>query len=734
MFKKVIFRIILVLFPVLFLVIAELVLRVSGYGTDLGLFRKSELYPGYYEINPDMSKRYFRKFTATTPSNDIFLIEKPDTCFRIFVLGCSTTRGFPYQSGTMFSRILFFRLRDAFPEKRIEVVNLSISAINSFAVKDMMPEVLEHNPDAILIYTGHNEYYGTLGVGSVENGGNFIWLKNLQMKLIHLRLYQGIQQIIGWMGSPLGDDTGRSRGGALMEEIAREKSIPYGSHIYNAGVEQFRINMNQVLKLASSEKVPVILSELVSNLKDQPPFKSQRTESFPPATEIFNLAKQMVSQGRFKEADSLYFLAKDLDVIRFRAPEAFNEVLHDLGRKYECPVIPMKSIFSEHSPAGIIGNNLMLEHLHPNIEGYFLMADAIFNSMKSNGFITDNWNVLPEYTSEYYRSGWGFTELDSMIGDLKIKMLKEGWPFKPENEINIFMRTYKPVNLVDSIAFHYVSNDSLHIEDQHVYLAGYYHERKQYYKAYREYKSLIASYPYVPDLYYNAVGYLISDGRFGEALGLLNSLPDPERDYRYHFTMGQLYSGNLQFAEGVTTLKRALSQAVNPQQEKNALISLYNLYHKASQPDEAEKIFTRLTVLDPTFGNPENVITPSDTEIKELTDKAIGLIKQNKTTEALELLFKANKIKETALVNKMIGSVYFMQRDGRAYTYYQKAFFENPLDPEVLNNLFLLSLMNNEPEQARFYLDKLRYAILDHSKIQKLEQLLEKKINELKNR
>mgnify|MGYP000915160728 CR=1 FL=1 len=42
----------------------------------------------------------------------------------------------------------------------------------------MMPGIIEQNPDMILIYAGHNEYYGALGAGSLESLGNSRWLVN----------------------------------------------------------------------------------------------------------------------------------------------------------------------------------------------------------------------------------------------------------------------------------------------------------------------------------------------------------------------------------------------------------------------------------------------------------------------------------------------------------------------------------------------------------------------------
>ena len=47
-------------------------------------------------------------------------------------------------------------------------------------------------------------------------------------------------------------------------------------------------------------------------------------------------------------------------------------------------VVPMKAIFVDHLPCGLIGHNLILEHVHPNVDGYFLMADAFFSTMRQD--------------------------------------------------------------------------------------------------------------------------------------------------------------------------------------------------------------------------------------------------------------------------------------------------------------------------------------------------------------
>ena len=39
---------------------------------------------------------------------------------------------------------------------------------------------------------------------------------------------------------------------------------------------------------------------------------------------------------------------------------------------------------------GILGDELLLEHVHPNLRGYFLLADAYYDALEAAGLI-GNW-------------------------------------------------------------------------------------------------------------------------------------------------------------------------------------------------------------------------------------------------------------------------------------------------------------------------------------------------------
>ena len=126
---------------------------------------------------------------------------------------------------------------------------------------------------------------------------------------------------------------------------------------------------------------------MTSNLKDQKPFISVNTSGYKYADQVYEEAKVELNNNNIKKADSLFRLAKDLDALRFRAPEKMNMIIDDLGKEFQVPTIPVDSIFDSASPAGIVGNNLLVDHLHANIKGYQHMGEVFYDSMEKMRYL-----------------------------------------------------------------------------------------------------------------------------------------------------------------------------------------------------------------------------------------------------------------------------------------------------------------------------------------------------------
>src|SRR5207248_4270240 len=89
-----------------------------------------------------------------------------------------------------FSRIVRDALRDVLPGDSVEVVNLGLAATNSFTLVDLADDVVAQHPDAVLVYAGHNEYYGALGIGSTVGVGSSPTFTRLYLRAERLRTVQ----------------------------------------------------------------------------------------------------------------------------------------------------------------------------------------------------------------------------------------------------------------------------------------------------------------------------------------------------------------------------------------------------------------------------------------------------------------------------------------------------------------------------------------------------------------
>src|ERR1700712_176963 len=171
--RLLLFRIIAITSPFVLLIVFEMVLRLFHYGNNLDLFIESPSNAEYYIFNPAASKRYFtNQAIATSGNTEPFKKEKDNNTLRIFILGESTTIGYPYFHNGSFHRWLLYRLMQMYPDKNFEIINLSLTAVNSYTVLDFGRQLPKYQPDAVLIYTGHNEYYGALGIGSTGSVGS----------------------------------------------------------------------------------------------------------------------------------------------------------------------------------------------------------------------------------------------------------------------------------------------------------------------------------------------------------------------------------------------------------------------------------------------------------------------------------------------------------------------------------------------------------------------------------
>lgn len=425
--RESLFKLIILLMPFLVLLVLEGALRLFGYGHDLAVFTEDPARKGYLVLNPHASKRYFaNQQNATYGNAEPFTANKAPGVFRIFVLGESTTIGYPYMNNGSFHRWLQYRLLQTYPDRDFEVINLSLTAVNSYTVLDFGKAVLDYEPDAVLVYTGHNEYYGAMGVAATKGIGHNRTLARWLMNLRSWRLTQLIatvaDKIIGLIS---GENVDLREN--LMKRMAADQQIAFGSAAYNAGIDQFRANMDELAAAASTRGIPLLISNLVSNEKDLKPFVSIPDGRRKSADTHYQSGIRLFNQADYPSAKKEFVTAKELDALRFRAPEALNTIIKDITHAHKgVTLVDTHDLFEKHAAAGILGKETLLEHVHPNLQGYALLSEAFYQTLRQTGLLPASSAEMP---LEALKKQMPVTIVDSLKGEYEMMILKEGWPF-----------------------------------------------------------------------------------------------------------------------------------------------------------------------------------------------------------------------------------------------------------------------------------------------------------------
>ena len=424
--RQLAYKIITIFLQILFLIIVEIFLRLGNYGFNTHLFVTDE-DSRFWVMNREISQKYFTESNnATIGNQETFYKKKPKGTLRFFILGESSSLGFPYMHNGSFARMLKYKLQFQFPQYKFEIINLSLTAINSYTLVDFSNQLVDYEPDGVLIYAGHNEYYGALGVASSSLLASNPHMVEMMLSFRNLKLIQAVTRLVNIFKSLKSPPPNQDL--TLMERMAAHHQIPYQSALYKAGIEQFNYNVGNILQRLNNLNIPVFIGTLASNLKSQKPLSKDTVDSLYNADQEFDLGEQAYAQSSYIEAQQHYFRAKDYDALRFRAPEAFNGIIRKYSGLFKnVYLVDVEGKLAANSKDGIIGNELMLEHVHPNLEGQRLIADAYFdvlitNFSKFKGY--SRGNIAIDLAKDY-----PVTAFDSIYGDLAIWKLKQQWPF-----------------------------------------------------------------------------------------------------------------------------------------------------------------------------------------------------------------------------------------------------------------------------------------------------------------
>ena len=392
--------------PALLLVLIEGTLRLFGVGFPTGLTvpctvhgRAAACYNLFFPAP------FFPPGMIKTPQAYAIPAEKPPGTFRIFVLGESAAMGDP-DPAYAFSRYLEVMLRTRYPSMKFEVVNTGSVAINSHVLLPIAEGLAQQRPDVFIIYSGNNEVVGPYGPGTALTAGG------MSLPVIRAGILLRSTRV-GQLLTKLG--TQKKEWGGM--EMFLDKQVPASSPLMKYTYSNFEQNLRDTIAVARRSGARVIVSTVATNLKDCSPFASQHRggmsqddlgrwaelvqqgsafetsrswaealQAYFAAAKIddqfaeleFRIARSLRMQGDYAGANQHFMRARDLDTLRFRADSRINEINRAVASSSGAELVDAEKIFSEQSPHGIIGSELVYEHVHMTPLGNYLLARAMF--------------------------------------------------------------------------------------------------------------------------------------------------------------------------------------------------------------------------------------------------------------------------------------------------------------------------------------------------------------------
>jgi tetratricopeptide (TPR) repeat protein len=403
-----------VVVPLVLLSGLEVLLRLIGSGFDPHYFQRASIKGAdVYVANRDFGLRFFPRSQVRIPDMTVMPAKKAPDAYRIFIFGESAALGDP-RPNYGAARYLEVLLAERFPGAKFEIVNTSMTAINSHVIVPIARECAEHAGDLWIIYMGNNEMVGPFGAATVFGArAPPLWLVRAQLQLRRLRLGQLLfaathkihradTAAAGWRG---------------MEMFVRNPVAPRDAHkrtIYG----NFERNLDDILQTGLASGAKIILSTVAVNLKDCAPFGSvsgaelaqtdraayenlcqdgataevrgdfaeaqselkRAAEISPHSAEVqYQLASCLLRLTNGSAALAHFQEAVDDDTLPFRADSRINGMIRTAAGRLPGEALSLcdaAEILGATNGDGIAGEQLFYEHVHLNPNGNYVLALA----------------------------------------------------------------------------------------------------------------------------------------------------------------------------------------------------------------------------------------------------------------------------------------------------------------------------------------------------------------------
>lgn len=406
---------VVLLAPVVFFGALEVLLWVFGFFPPLRLLEVRE-HDGrrYFTTNPAYGRLFLQRADVPAPPSVWTPVDKPSGVRRVVMLGESAAAGYPMTDHHL-GRLVQARWTARFPHVPVEVINLSMVAVNSHALREFAREALALDPDMFVLYAGHNEAIGPFGPAAKFGPSlSSPTMARLALAVRRTRVGRAVESAIGAL-LPSAGASGEWRG---LDEF-RGVRVAHDDPALTGMLRNTEDNFRAITRMALDHGAKVLFCLPATNLEDWPPLASEEPAaggveavlaaqdagdigSFRSAALVYAAAQRRRESGDLGRAWPLYRRAADLDLQRFRADSAILALQEKIASASgpDVGLVDAGRWLHEMNPRFTTDREFFLEHVHLTMTGRAAVAELIVDGMAAL------WGLAPAAMDEASAALW----------------------------------------------------------------------------------------------------------------------------------------------------------------------------------------------------------------------------------------------------------------------------------------------------------------------------------------
>ncbi len=383
-----------------------------------------------------------------------FQSKKGSDTKRIFCLGGSTTQGEPYKHPTAFPAWLQVNLQLIEPTQRFEIVNCGGLSYASYRLLPMLIEILQYEPDLVIIECGHNEFLEDRELSGWKQASN---IKKGVIRIARSsRLVQFASQCVADLFPA---KTVAATATQLEQEVDALLDDQGGLEKYKRDeldvqsvVKSMRWNMAAMIENCKTASVPLVLLVPTSNIRDCPPFKVELSQRMDAASKeqiewvwshatnaqkeqvenldggtdssesnavhdlesilaldaehaaaLYWLGQFELGRGQIERARQHLIDARDADVCPLRAVSSMQQTIRELANEEQVWCFDVDAMFQTVSADKLVGNQWLIDHVHPRIEGHQMLGEHLAELLIQKKWVQPLDKDWPSHRAVVYR-------------------------------------------------------------------------------------------------------------------------------------------------------------------------------------------------------------------------------------------------------------------------------------------------------------------------------------------